>query len=101
MESSIYKYIWLSLPRVCNGPVPVFNILDMAPYLETRSNVLKMGLFIYISLPEKSDTNLGESTHTIGSKNLMHIMEKASSAVDGTMQSKAPTWYMWRMSFWE
>ena len=79
MTSFIYKYIWVSISRVCDRPGPVFDILKMASYQVIRSNMLTMVLAMFIRISEKAQKNLGELNHPISSTRSMQIMMQSSS----------------------
>ena len=80
MMSSMYQYIWVRLSWVCGGPGPALGIFVMVSYPGTRSNVLKLALVTSVGVSEKSQKNLGYSTHPICSTILIQMMTQFSSA---------------------
>ena len=59
-------------------PGPVLGILTMALCLGTRSYIWTRALTTSSSVSNKAQNKLGESTHTIGSNILMHMIMKSS-----------------------
>ena len=76
---------------MCGRPINVLAILEMVPYLGTRSDVLKMALAMSISVSEKRQNTLDESTHTTISTISMHMMMQYPLASNRTIQENAPT----------
>ena len=70
---------------MCSGTIPVFGILAIVPYQGTGINVLMMELATSIRVFKKTQNNLGESTHLIGSTRLMQTMTQLSLIAYGLM----------------
>ena len=59
---------------VCDRPGHALGVLVMAQYLGIGSNVLTMVLATSISVSNRAQKNLGDSTHTIGSSTSIQMM---------------------------
>ena len=63
----------------------------MVPYSRTGSAVSKRVFNTSVSVLDKAQKNLGDSTHNIGKTRSMQMMAPSLSGADGTKYAKAPT----------
>ena len=76
------------------------GILVMGPYSGTGSSVSIRVFDTSISVSEKGQKNLGDSTYPVSKTRSMKMMTISSSGADGVMYMKTYTWDVWRVPRW-